>query len=87
MIMYYKSMQSQAREKHQQLQREAQLHRQVRASRAQKRAPWQPGLAVRLTSRLATSMTSGIRRMAMSFRGSGRAVRRYISQKASAAFS
>lgn len=34
--MYYKSMQLQAREKHQQLQREAELHRQVRQGSARR---------------------------------------------------
>lgn len=78
--MHYKSMQSQAREKHQQLRHEAELHRLVRQSRSQRHAS--RGSA--LFSRAAGALSAGIRYLVTSLDQAGHLARRLARGAASA---
>ena len=56
--MYYQTMQSQAREKHQQLRREAQIHRVARQNHAAKNETGRPAPVARVASAFAAFVTA-----------------------------
>lgn len=86
-IMHYKSMQSQAREKHEQLRHEAQMHRLARQSRSQESRPRHLQFASKMAAALAFSLIAGIKHGGTRLRSASRTAARYINDKASAAHS
>lgn len=82
--MHYQSMQSQAREKHAQLRREAQLHRLARQNGNQQKMSQRLAVVARSADALADSVATSSKSVLARLELVGRSAGRFISEKASA---
>jgi hypothetical protein len=78
--MHYQSMQSQAREKHEQLRREAQIHRLAQKGRSDRRS----ALAAKLAGVIIGAPAVAIRNVAGQLSMSARHAGRFVRDRASA---